>query len=116
VANGPSTGPQLSGKTTYKDLITSADWLEKTGAAKYNLDLTKMAVSGQSCGGLEAYQATVADKRFKLTVLFNSGNLFGNIDVTKLKSPVAYFLGGPKDIAQAKVSMSCVMWASRTLM
>ncbi|KAF2672094.1 hypothetical protein BT63DRAFT_422598, partial [Microthyrium microscopicum] len=101
VANGPSSGNQLGGQTTYNDLIKSIDWLEKTGAAKYNLDMSKMAVSGQSCGGLEAYQASVKDSRIKLTALFNSGNLgIGNVDVTKLKSPVAYFLGGAKDIAQ----------------
>ena len=55
VANGPSTGNQLAGQTTYKDLITTLNWLEKNEVAKkYNLDMTKVAVAGQSCGGLEA--------------------------------------------------------------
>ena len=55
VANGPATGSQLAGQTTYKELIKTLDWLEKSpGAKKYNLDLAKIAVAGQSCGGLEA--------------------------------------------------------------
>jgi Chlorophyllase enzyme len=55
VANGPATGNQLGGMTTYRELIKSIDWLEKSPQAKkWKLDTTKLAVAGQSCGGLEA--------------------------------------------------------------
>ena len=54
VANGPATGSQLGGQTTYRELIKSMDWLKTPQAKKWNLDTSKLAVSGQSCGGLEA--------------------------------------------------------------
>jgi hypothetical protein len=54
VANGPATGNQLGGQTTYRELIKSMDWLKTPAAKKWNLDTSKLAVSGQSCGGLEA--------------------------------------------------------------
>jgi hypothetical protein len=39
-----------------------------------------------------------------MTVLFNSGNLGGQkVNPALLKGTVAYFLGGPKDIAQRNV-------------
>jgi dienelactone hydrolase len=75
--------------------------------AKYgNIDTTKIAAAGQSCGGLEAYSASYHDDRIKLTVLFNSGVLDNAKThlLSELKVPVAYFLGGPKDIAYANVS------------
>jgi len=100
VANGPATGNQLGGQTTYRELIKSMDWLKNPAAKKWNLDTSKLAVSGQSCGGLEAYQAA-SDPRIKMTVLFNSGNLGGQkVNPALLRGTVAYFLGGPKDIAQ----------------
>lgn len=56
VANGPAVGNQLGGQTSYKDLITSIDWVTKGDAAKKygNIDTSKLLVAGQSCGGLEA--------------------------------------------------------------
>jgi hypothetical protein len=55
VANGPVKTGSMS-QTTYKDLIKGLDWVTTDPAAKKygNLDLTKIAVAGQSCGGLEA--------------------------------------------------------------
>jgi hypothetical protein len=40
-----------------------------------------------------------------MTILLNSG-LFGGAanTLSKIKTPVAYFLGGPKDMAQRNVS------------
>jgi hypothetical protein len=55
VANGPVKSGSMS-QTTYQDLIKGLDWVTKNPAAKKygNLDLDKIAVAGQSCGGLEA--------------------------------------------------------------
>jgi hypothetical protein len=71
-------------------------------AAKYgNIDTTKIAAMGQSCGGLEAYTASYKDDRIKLTVLLNSGVVTpaNKCFLKELKSPVALFLGGPCDTA-----------------
>lgn len=71
------------------------------------VDASRLVVAGQSCGGLEAYSASYQDPRVKLTILFNSGI----IDTSKtplladLTAPVAYFLGGPTDVAYPNVSL-----------
>jgi len=91
-------------QTKISDLKASIDWVTKGSGKKYgDIDVSKLAVAGQSCGGLEAYATSYHDDRVKRTVLFNSGV----IDAEKryllkeLKAPVAYFLGGPKDVAYA---------------
>jgi hypothetical protein len=62
VANGPAKGAQLSGQTTYKDLIKAIDWVTTSPEAKKygDIDVSRLAVSGQSCGGLEAVSSRVA--------------------------------------------------------
>jgi hypothetical protein len=84
------------------------------------IEADKIAVSGQSCGGLEALVAAT-DPRVKTAVIFNSGVFRGttpgfpvkNPDGTttnyvmpgtvetlkKLHTPVIYIIGGEKDIA-----------------
>lgn len=79
-----------------------------------------IAVSGQSCGGLEALEAA-ADPRVKTAIIFNSGIMRGmppefsmkgpdgkTVSVVvpgteetlkKLHTPVIYLIGGEKDIA-----------------
>jgi hypothetical protein len=49
-----------SGMSNYTWQIVSADWAQKGAAGgKYGIpDLSKVAVAGQSCGGMEAYQVT----------------------------------------------------------
>ena len=78
----------------------------------YNkLDTTRIAVMGQSCGGLQAL-AVSHDPRITTTVVWNSGALppgssspalkqsAGNKDsLNRLHGPVAYFIGGPTDVA-----------------
>jgi hypothetical protein len=68
---------------------------------------------GQSCGGLQAI-AVSTDPRIKTTVIWNSGvfpesaNSIGarlsqanKASLTKFHAPVAYFIGGPSDLAYA---------------
>lgn len=85
----------------------SIDWATTGGAGngKYgDVDASKLAVAGQSCGGLESYSASYKEDRVKLTVLFDSGILSeSKLPLLKeLKAPVSYFLGGPKDIAYSQ--------------
>jgi len=103
IANGRWNETTVGSQTKYTDLLKSADWVMTNPAAKKygNLDTSKLTVAGQSCGGGEAYRATAADPRFKLTVLFNSGGSNAET-LAKFTNPIAYFLGGPKDMAQAK--------------
>jgi hypothetical protein len=68
------------------------------------MDKTRIAVAGQSCGGIQAYTASL-DPRIKATAIFNSGliNEVNKKYFPKLHAPVGYFLGGPTDIAYANV-------------
>jgi hypothetical protein len=57
VANGSPQG--LGRQSKVSDVRESIDWAIKGGAAKYgNIDTSKIAAAGQSCGGLEAYSVS----------------------------------------------------------
>ena len=98
-----------------KMLVKSLDILAKEAASPkseyYQLvDPTNAAVSGQSCGGLQAlYIAAMGDKRIKTAVPINSGlfneaggghsSAMGKEDLKKIQVPLLYLIGGPADIA-----------------
>lgn len=127
-ASGRTTEPKPDGsvpaaQTKDIDLIKAIDWAtaenSRQGSPYFGkLDPTKVAVMGQSCGGLQATVAA-ADPRVKTAVIWNSG-VFNNgatpapnggpassmsgatkASLAKFHTPVAYFLGGPSDIAYA---------------
>lgn len=100
--------------TSPEQILAGLDWLEKQNADRTSpfyrhVDLSKVAVMGHSCGGLQAIRIS-ADPRIKATVLFNSG-VFNNAsdgvsalsitkrELDKLHAPIAYIIGGPADIA-----------------
>lgn len=94
--------------SSIKQMTDAVDWVVKGSAAKFgSIDTTKIAASGQSCGGLQAYSASYHDDRIKQTILFNSGTIDDNkvYLLKELKFPVAYFIGGPKDIAYPNVRL-----------
>ncbi len=78
-----------------------------------HVDATRIAVAGHSCGGLQAIKQS-ADPRVRTSMIFASGvyNRPGGrsrIQVSKdellnLHAPIAYFTGGPDDIAHANAS------------
>lgn len=97
--------------TKASQLIDAINWAQAENARKGSLyqgklATTKVAVMGQSCGGLQAIEVG-ADPRIKTTVIWNSGafaqpNPLTNATKESLKafhSPVGYFIGGPTDIA-----------------
>jgi hypothetical protein len=127
ILSGPGNHPQppargidaATGKippvaTTTAALIKAIDQAyaanEQRGGLYYHrLDLTKLAVAGHSCGGLQAIEAA-ADPRVRAVVIHNSG-IFADgsnpisgmtVDKSQLKrihTPILYILGGPKDVA-----------------
>ncbi|WNV86241.1 alpha/beta hydrolase [Umezawaea sp. Da 62-37] len=102
IANGRPGG---TGSSTAAMLTASIDWAiaeNSLSTSKYygRIDTTKIAVMGQSCGGLETYEVAT-DPRLTTTVLWNSG-LFNGGDksaLQRLRAPIAYFIGGSSDIA-----------------
>ena len=109
----PPPGP-LGIKTTTAQVAQGIDWAlaenERAGSPLYHrIDPQMVAVSGHSCGGLQALQIA-ADPRIKAVIIHNSGifadgsNPIRGITIaksalTKLHTPVLYIMGGPTDIA-----------------
>ena len=93
------------------DAIQWATAENDRAASKYykRLNSGKIAVMGQSCGGVQAIEVAV-DRRVSTAVIWNSG-LFGkptNLgggktlskqDLESIHVPVAYISGDPRDIA-----------------
>ncbi|MEP7309582.1 MAG: alpha/beta hydrolase-fold protein [Acidobacteriota bacterium] len=110
--SGPAPAPTIDDQL----LLDAIDWAVRQNGDRSSrfhdkLDTTRIAVMGQSCGGLQAL-AVSYDPRITTTVVWNSGALppgsaspalkqsAGNKDsLTRLHGPVAYFIGGPTDVA-----------------
>lgn len=121
-----SGAPNGEGTTDVQLMKDALDWIEKkagTPGSKYkNVDTTRLAVAGQSCGGLETYQMR-DDPRVHYLGIFNSGFLdmgpIGDLigmpnespeTIGEVKKPVFYFLGGEGDIAYKNVSSVSRLW------
>lgn len=98
-------------------LVEAIDWAirqhnDPASPFHQKLDITKIAVMGQSCGGLQTI-AVSPDPRVTTSVLWNSGVLPAGAPtpsglrlseatkdhLARLHAPIAYFIGGPSDIA-----------------
>jgi len=106
-------------RSTAADLIKGIDWAvqenSRPGSIYFNrIDVSKIAVMGHSCGGLQSIEVMVKDPRVNTAIVWNSGILnrqpegmpggMSIADVTKdslkeLNKPIAYIQGGPVDIA-----------------
>jgi hypothetical protein len=107
--------PSAQIRTSYKALLSALDWAlaqnaDSTSPYYRRIDSTAVAVSGFSCGGVQALRVA-GDPRVKTVVVMNSG-LFPDgdrvalpeMDVPKetlksLHTPTLYVLGGETDIA-----------------
>jgi hypothetical protein len=95
--------------TTPNSMLQVVDWVHRGGADKYGrVDKTKIMAAGQNCGAIEAYTATFNDDRIKFLSIFNSGLYVTKTRcmLTRLKAPVAYFLGGKSDFGAQLVCCS----------
>jgi dienelactone hydrolase len=89
-------------------LLEVLDWLDaNAGKGDYkNVDGSRVAVWGQSCGGLEAY-SIAEDPRVSHVGIFDSGQLTNETSAQiagNITKPIFYFLGGPTDVAYPNVS------------
>ncbi len=107
-----------SGQTKASQLIDAIDWAiaqnkDKKSPYYKKLDVNKIAVSGMSCGGLQAMESA-GDPRVSAVIICNSGifitgtssGMPGMPPVTKdqlkkVHTPILYLLGGETDIAYA---------------
>lgn len=106
-----SGAPGGRGSTTAALMTQALDWVsdeQQARTVKYpGLERRRIAVAGQSCGGVEAY-AVVSDARVGALGMFNSGLMTeaeSRRVVPGIKGkPVFYFLGGSGDVAYVNVS------------
>jgi len=117
----------ISGEhTRAMQLTQSIDWAEKGAAGgKYGeVDMTEVGVAGQryvfsfsrafsfltnfSCGGVEAYPASVFYPRVKMVGIHNTGVIDpGRRHYLKeIKQPIGHFYGGQSDFSGSHVSFS----------
>lgn len=110
----PKEGERGGGSSTSSQLTDAIDWAIAQNSDKSSLfydkiDISKIAVSGMSCGGLQTLEIA-PDPRVTTAVICNSG-IIGNgggmpgmpgltkDHLAKLHTPTLYLLGGEKDIA-----------------
>jgi len=117
IATGPMPieGEKGKGKSQSSQLLDAVDWAiaqNKDNQSPYykKIDVSKIAVSGMSCGGLQTLEVA-GDPRITTTVVCNSGilpnpgdGMPGMPQLTKeqlkeLHTPTLYLLGGESDIA-----------------
>jgi hypothetical protein len=106
-ADGTPTGAGTSGQSKVQDMRDSLNWAFAGKAKKYgNIDLTKVTTAGHSCGGLEAMSNAYHDERVKRIMMFNIAIFQDDRRylLQEIKVPVAYFIGGPKDMGYTTVS------------
>ena len=112
----PAAAPVPVAFSKDEQIIDAINWAvkenDRKGSAYYkHLDPKKIAVMGQSCGGLQTIAAS-SDPRVKTSIVWNSGtfaedgkspgaNLSGarKSSLAKFHAPVAYINGGPSDVA-----------------
>jgi dienelactone hydrolase len=114
-AGAPAPAPPTAPPATHSSqLVDAMNWAiaENDRAASqyfHRLDTSKIAVMGQSCGGVQAIEAS-ADKRVTTTMVWNSGllsqptSMGGGKTMTKddlkaLHAPTAYISGDEQDQA-----------------
>jgi hypothetical protein len=110
----PQEGEKPGGRSTSSQLSDAIDWAiaqnsNKKSSLYQKIDVTKIAVSGMSCGGLQTLEIA-PEPRVTTAVIYNSGILgaSGGMpgmpaltkgQLLKLHTPTLYVLGGEKDIA-----------------
>ncbi|KAH8895353.1 hypothetical protein GQ53DRAFT_855691, partial [Thozetella sp. PMI_491] len=115
-----ATGPAFIDPTNYTEITTddpvagvelrknpgaltaAIDWVYANAGKEdwKHIDASRIGVWGQSCGGVEAYDAGAFDKRVGHLGIFDSGLLSVNESVTiagNLTKPIFYTLGGWTD-------------------
>lgn len=106
-ADGPGSVVPGSAQSMVADMKASLDWVMNGGAKKFgNVDVERIATMGHSCGGLEAMSTAYRDARVKRIVLWNIA-IFQDERrylLQEIKVPVAWFVGGPKDMGYPNVS------------
>ncbi len=111
----PESWSQHRDKTRYRQLGEAIDWAiaensHKGSPLRGRIDTRRVAVSGYSCGGIQALKYA-GDPRISTFVIMNSGILGASVPnssnemaadkslLDRIDKPILYVLGGKEDIA-----------------
>lgn len=112
-APGAAPAQPAGDPTTPAQMIEAIEWATRENARadgefRNRMDLTRIAVGGHSCGGLQAI-AVSHDPRIDTTLVLNSGVYIrpggrsqvavDKTQLTRLHGPMLYLTGGPSDVA-----------------
>lgn len=114
-ADAPASPPnRAADQTSVTQMLSAIDWARAVADRPSDplfrkIDTSRIGALGHSCGGLQALSAGL-DPRVDAVIAFHSGvyNRTGTglsgvritkSDLARLHTPVAYFIGGPGDIA-----------------
>ena len=110
-------GAAATARSTPEDQAAALDWAVKensSAASPYRgvLDTSRLAVAGNSCGGITALTVASRDRRLK-SVFVLSGSSVGpgqKVEaaqpiMSKVSAPVLYVVGGPEDVATGPARM-----------
>jgi uncharacterized protein len=116
---GPVPADSPTDPTQPEQMIEAIDWaaretVREGGDFYRHIDVSRIAVGGHSCGGLQAL-AVSDDPRIDTTLVVNSGIYndpaggrsrleIDKSQLGRLHAPVLYLTGGPTDIAQANAA------------
>lgn len=97
--------------TTKSEHAKLIDWVVKQSASgpyAGKLDLARIVVAGNTCGGTTALQLASADARPAAAFVLSGSSTSGGVDANLMRSisvPVGYIVGGSDDIASARATM-----------
>jgi hypothetical protein len=110
--------PSTPDETRAEQLLEAIDWATRetaraSGDFERRIDVTRIAVGGHSCGGLQAL-AVSHDPRIDTTLVLasgiyirpggRSGVRIDKAQLARLHGPMLYLTGGPSDIAHENAS------------
>jgi dienelactone hydrolase len=105
--DGDPSGGLLSmfGSTTDAEHRALIDWVvaqNASGPYAGKLDVARIVVAGNSCGGVTALQTAAKDERPAAAFVLSGSSAVGSVDTEVMKAisiPVGYVIGGEEDIA-----------------
>ena len=97
-------------QTTKTDHAALIDWVyaqNETGEYAGKLDLERIIVAGNSCGGVTALEVAAEDDRLAAVFVLSGSSAIGSVNTNVMKAievPVGYIVGGSEDIAGANAA------------
>jgi hypothetical protein len=95
----------MLGQTTKQEHAALIDWAiaqNKSGPYAGRLDVERIMVAGNSCGGVTALEVAGSDDRIAGVFVLSGSSAINSVNepvMAAIKRPVGYVVGGPEDIA-----------------